>query len=36
MIDVYVKQILHYSMYDVSIAHQLAQSITPMLFMHGC
>jgi len=35
MIDIYVKQALHYSMYDVSIAHQLSQSITPMLFMHG-
>ena len=35
MIDIYVKQFLHYSIYDVSIAHQLAQSITPMLFMHG-
>lgn len=35
MIDVYVKQVLHFSMNDVSVAKQLSQSVTPMLFMHG-
>lgn len=35
MIDVYVKQLLHFSMNDTSISHQLSQSVTPMLFMHG-
>ncbi len=34
-VDLYVSYFLHYSMYDVSVTRQLAQSRTPMLFIHG-
>ena len=34
-IDFYVKQILHFSVDDVSIRRQLTQGTIPMLFMHG-
>lgn len=34
-IDFYVKQILHFSVNDVSIRRQLTQGTLPMLFMHG-
>lgn len=35
MVDVFVKQCLHFSMFDVSTSHQLSQCSIPMLFMHG-
>ena len=34
-VDLFVAQILHYSMYDVSIRRALSQSRTPTLFIHG-
>ena len=34
-IDLYVKNILHFSLNDVSTARQLKQSSTPILFMHN-
>lgn len=34
-VDFFVKQFLHFSMFDVSTKRQLKQSVTPMLFMHG-
>lgn len=34
-VDLYVRQLLHFSMNDVSTHRQLKQSSTPTLFMHG-
>lgn len=34
-VDFFVKQFLHFSMFDVSTKRQLKNSTTPMLFMHG-
>ena len=34
-IDLYAKQILHFSIYDANTRRQLMQSSTPMLFVHG-
>lgn len=34
-VDLYVKNILHFSMNDVDTIRQLRQSVTPTLFIHG-
>lgn len=34
-VDFYVRQILHFSMNDISTKRQLSQATTPVLFIHG-
>ena len=34
-VDFYVRQVLHFSLNDISTQRQLRNSVTPMLFLHG-